>query len=133
MRAKSEYPTRHGDQHAPWGSDPLTAQGILFDFDNEGGYLSVVANDPLPESDDSIYFRANEDADNNGGDLTMSAENIATLTGDVEAQVTAPTVSISGSGQAIQMTTSGILVHVDNGDTFVIEDHLNSALVTYTG
>ena len=27
MKAKSEYPTRHGDQHLPWGSDPIPGLG----------------------------------------------------------------------------------------------------------
>ncbi len=124
---------RHANTHAAAGSDPITIDAIRFDVDNEGGYLLVVANDPLPASDDSIFFRANEDGMGDGGDLTMSAENIATLDADVEAQVTAPIVLLSGSGQSWQLSTSGTLIHINTGDTLVIEDGSNVALVTYTG
>ncbi len=63
----------------------------------------------------------------------MSAENIATLDADVEAQVTAPIVLLSGSGQTWQLSTSGTLIHINTADTLVIEDGSNVALVTYTG
>ncbi len=45
MRAKSEYPIRHADQHMPDGSDPMPKVPIYYDFLNVGDWLSVEVTD----------------------------------------------------------------------------------------
>ncbi len=44
MRAKSEYPTRHADQHNPDGSDPIAGM-IRYDVENVGDWLSIETTD----------------------------------------------------------------------------------------
>lgn len=48
MRAKSEYPTRHADQHEPEGSDALT-RAIWYEYHNVGDWLDVFAVGTNPD------------------------------------------------------------------------------------
>lgn len=41
MRSKSEYPTRHADQHLPWGSDPIP--GLL--LEGAGSLASLILSE----------------------------------------------------------------------------------------
>ncbi len=51
MRAKSEYPTRHGDQHAQVGSDPLVydfSGFIRYLIENSGEWLQIAITGSNP-------------------------------------------------------------------------------------
>ncbi len=57
MRAKSEYPIRHGDQHRPDGSDAFAA--IIYGYPNVGNWLNVEAGPGAGgEPDTEFTFKA---------------------------------------------------------------------------
>ncbi len=55
MRAKSEYPGRHADQHLPNGSDPLPFDAIRFDVDPQNGTYLHVSTDGFDPSDTTNF------------------------------------------------------------------------------
>lgn len=117
--AKAEYPTRHGDQHASYGSDPIPdlVDAIRFDVDNEGGYLSVTANDRIPASDTSILLKALEDGGGNGGDFEITAQNhlfLDSTDGDIDVTA-ANAMSLATGGGAISVASNAGAIDTNSG------------------
>lgn len=127
--------------------------GWIFNFDNEGGWAEVVANDPIPDTDTSFRLKALEDGDGNGGDFEITAENILFLEGQSEAELSGPDVVVTASssvlvtsdgsvelsagsaqGQIALSGTGDISIKLNTGGRqLIVYDHLNSPLVTFTG
>jgi len=108
---------QHGRDHDPDGQDPIPAlDGFLrFDYDNEGGYLLVVANNHIPADDSSIRMEAKLDDAEEGGDFEVIARNILFLQGDSEVEVSSTGPIVMSAG------TSPVTLSV-NGQTFSFKD-----------
>ena len=127
----------HGRQHRARGADPIwPGDPWMFNYDNQGGYGYVQFNDTLDidlfpdplavggdwggvivdDSGDGLLLGSNGGVTfikSRGSDLTLLAD-----IGNLNVNVNAGTATVN-------LLTSG--------DTFVVNDHLGSPLVTYTG
>lgn len=118
----------HGRSHRVGGSDPIPGlgDGIRFDYDNQGGYLDITARSFVPDDSDTGLRITVLAEDGGAGDFLNSVEGTYRLTANL-------IVIDDDSGNQIQISSSGVLWSLQNGDTYVINDHLGSPLVTYTG
>ncbi len=123
MRAKSEYPTRHGDQHAPDGSDPITGIGGLqfnegtYGPENVGDWLDVSTTglnpNPTPanavSSDDAgILFTVGDTRD-----FVVSAEGQTLFTTSHVPRDAGP------DHPAWAFDYNGVLAYLQGGDEIV--------------
>lgn len=113
----------HGSRHRPNGSDPVfDSDPILFNTDNEGGWLYVVAND---STDISFGESAIVLDDETGQGICLhstdgsDASSIYILPTDILFS-SAGTFSISG--------VDGTTVYLQAGSSFVVVDHLNAPI-----
>ncbi len=118
----------HGRSHLPQGSDPIPGNGeIRFDYDNQGGYLDITTRSAVPDDSD-ISFRIRVIAEGGGaGDFDVGVDgNFRLEAGGV--------IIGEATGNQVQITPGGFQIILQgSGDTYVINDHLGSPLVTYTG
>ncbi len=115
MRAKSEYPTRHGDQHNPDGSDPLSGF-IRYDFENVGDWLDVAATGIGPSGYvDFFDVNAADNQENTNDAVSWPFGGFgikATYSGD-GATLTGQTIEVSAGeasslvGQYLKVDSSG--------------------------
>lgn len=117
MKAKSEYPGKHADQHLPWGSDPLEITGV------SSGLLPPKFSDYVLSFSSLLgYWRLGEAvapfADTSGrfpstpGDATQTTRGVALTTDQTGAL---PTSDDDGAILFNSNGTNGDYLHITNG------------------
>ncbi len=112
MRAKSEYPTRHADQHRPDGSDPLNA--IYYNVHNIGEWLSIETTGVDTDTGVAIELHAS-------GQISIDSDtdsiylNALDSGGDLWAQVGQDIHLIAGADFFINVDNA-LTVNADSGD-----------------
>ncbi len=144
MRAKSEYPIRHGDQHLGDGSDPIPGLGdfIRYHFANLGDYLHIRATGPTPsanviqiDSEGDIGITAESsiviDSTNGTGDniaLIGIGVNVDSINGE------SITLTGDGAGARVLITSNDddVVIQVGAGSTFTVKDSSGNPKLRWT-
>lgn len=115
----SEGYKQHGARHRPKGSDPVYAnEPVMFDTDNEGGWLYIVAND---STDISYGDHAVAVVDLTGQGIFL----LSSLGSDQSSIDILPTeILFSTSGTFSIGGTAGTVVRLTAGTSFQVLDHL---------